>query len=90
MNIEPIGTRVAVKVEEVTNKTKTGILIPNTSKEKPTLGTITALNETTKEDFGVDVGTKLLFGKFSGTEIEIDDEKLLILEMDEALAIIRD
>ena len=90
MKIEPLGTRVAVKMEEAVSKTATGIIIPHAGKTKPTIGEIVAINETTKEDFNVDIGTKLLFGKFSGTEVEIDGEKLMILEMDEAFAILRD
>lgn len=90
MRMEPLGTRVIVKAEEAKSKTATGIIIPDAGKTKPTIGEIVAINETTKEDFGVDVGTKLLFGKFSGTEVELDGEKMLILEMDEAFAILRD
>ena len=63
---------------------------PQAGQQKPTIGTIIAINETTKEDFDVDVGTRLLFGKFSGQEVEIDGEKLMILEMDEAFAILRE
>ena len=90
MKIEPMGTKVVVKVEEAENKTAKGIIIPDAAKEKPTVGTIVAVNETTKEDFKVDVGTKLLFGKYSGTEVVLDNQKLLILEIDEAFAILRD
>jgi chaperonin GroES len=90
MKLDPLGTRVIVKVQEAQTKTASGILVPAAGKEKPTVGTIVAINDTTKEDFNVDVGTNLLFGKFSGTEVEIDGEKLLILEMDEVFAIIRD
>ena len=90
MNIEPLGTRVAVKVHEAQTKTATGIIIPTSGSEKPTVGEIVAINENTKEDFNVDLGTRLLFGKFAGTELEVDGEKLLIIEMDEALAILRD
>ena len=90
MTIEPLGTRVAVKVDEPKNKTATGIIIPNADKEKPSVGVIVAVNDTTREDFGVDVGTKLIFGKYAGTEIELDGERLLIIEMDEAFAIVRD
>jgi chaperonin GroES len=90
MTFEPLGTRVAVKVEEAQSKTATGIIIPDSGKEKPSVGTIVAINDTTKEDFDVDVGTKIVFGKYAGTEIELDKEKLLILEMDEAFGIIRD
>jgi chaperonin GroES len=90
MKLEPLGTKVVVKVEEAENKTAKGIIIPDASKEKPTIGVIIAVNETTKSDFSVDVGTKILFGKFSGTEVVLEKEKLLIIEMDEAFAIIRD
>lgn len=90
MTFEPLGTRVAVKVEEAQTKTATGIIIPNAAAEKPSIGTIVAINDTTKEDFDVEVGTKIVFGKYAGTELEIDGEKLLILEMDEAFGILRD
>lgn len=90
MIFEPLGTRVAVKVDEVQNKTASGIIIPDSSKEKPSIGTIVSINETTKEDFNVDIGTRIVFGKYAGTELEIEGEKLLILEMDEAFGIIRD
>lgn len=90
MKLEPLGSRVVVKLQEVQTKTASGIIVPSAGKEKPTVGTIVSINETTKEDFNVDVGTNLLFGKYSGTEIELEGEKLLIIEMDEAFAIIRD
>lgn len=90
MTFEPLGTRVALKVDEIQNKTASGIIIPDASKEKPSIGTIVAINETTKEDFNVDVGTRIVFGKYAGTELDINNEKLLILEMDEAFGIIRD
>ncbi len=90
MIFEPLGTRVAVQVDEVQNKTASGIIIPDSSKEKPSIGTIVSINETTKEDFNVDIGTRIVFGKYAGTELELDGKKLLILEMDEAFGIIRD
>ena len=90
MNFEPLGTRVAVKVEEAQSKTASGIIIPDSSKETPSLGKIVAVNDMTKEDFGVDLGTMVVFPKYSGTEIELDKEKLLIIEMDELFGIIRD
>lgn len=89
MNLEPMGTRVIIKLQEPQTKTASGILIPSAGKEKPSIGTIVAINEITKTDFNVDIGTNLLFGKYSGTEVEVEGEKLLIMEMDEALAIIR-
>lgn len=89
MKLDPIGTRVAVKLEEVQTKTASGIIIPNAGQKKPTVGEIVAVNDETRDDFDVDVGTKILFDKFSGTEVEVDGESLLILEMDSALAILR-
>ena len=80
MKLEPLGTKVVVKVEEAENKTAKGIIIPDASKEKPTIGVIIAVNETTKSDFNVDVGTKILFGKFSGTEVVLEKEKLVDLK----------
>lgn len=90
MTFEPLGTRVAVKVEEIQTKTASGIIIPTAAAEKPSIGTIVSINETTKEDFNVDIGTKIVFGKYTGTELEIEGQKLLILEMDEAFGILRD
>ena len=90
MKIEPLGTRVVVKVQEVQKTTAKGIIIPDAGKEKPTVGTIVAINDITKEDFNVDVGTKILFGKFAGTEVELEGEKFLIIEMDEAFGILRE
>jgi len=90
MTIEPIGSKIVVQVEEVANKTASGILIPDAAKEKPSVGEIKFVNEMTKEDFGVDVGTKVVFGKYAGTELELDKEKYLIIEMDELFGILRD
>ncbi len=90
MNFEPLGTRIAVKVEEAQSKTASGIIIPDSGKETPSLGKIVAINDMTKEDFDIDLGTTVVFPKYSGTEIEIEKEKLLIIEMDELFGIIRD
>ena len=76
MTFEPLGTRVAVKVEEIQTKTASGIIIPTAAAEKPSIGTIVSINETTKEDFNVDIGTKIVFGKYAGTELEIEGQKI--------------
>ena len=90
MTIEPIGSKVVVQVEEAATKTASGIIIPDAAKEKPSIGVIKFLNGETKEDFGVDIGTKVVFGKYAGTELELDNEKYLIVEMDELFGILRD
>jgi len=90
MNFLPMGTRVAIKVMEPENKTASGIIIPSPAKEAPSIGEIIAINHDTKEEYGIDIGTKVVFSKYSGTEIEIDKEKLLIIEVDELFGIIED
>ena len=79
-----------ISLEEAATKTASGIIIPDAAKEKPSIGEIKFLNDETKEDFGVDVGTKVVFGKYSGTEIELDGQQYLIVEMDELFGILRD
>lgn len=90
MKFNPLGSRVAVKVEEAQKTTASGIIIPDSSKETPSVGEIVAINDMTKEDFGVDIGTRVVFPKYSGTEIEIEKEKLLIIEMDDLFGILED
>jgi chaperonin GroES len=90
MTIDPIGTKIVVQVEEVSNKTASGIIIPDSSKEKPSVGEIKFVNDDTKDEFGVDIGTKVVFGKYAGTELELDGQSYLIVEMDELFGILRD
>lgn len=90
MTIEPIGSKIVVQVEEASNKTASGIIIPEAAKEKPAVGEIKFVNDMTKEDFGVDIGTKVVFGKYAGTELELDKQEYLIIEMDELFGILRD
>lgn len=87
MNFQPLGTRVLVKVDEAENKTSSGIIIPDASKEAPSLGTIVAINEMTKEDFSVDLGTRVVFAKYAGMKITLENVEYLIIEMDELLGI---
>jgi chaperonin GroES len=90
MTIDPIGSKIVVQVEEVSNKTASGIIIPDAAKEKPSVGEIKFINDETKEDFNVDIGTKVVFGKYAGTEIDLDGQQYLIVEMDELFGILRD
>jgi chaperonin GroES len=94
MNIRPLADRVLVKPIERNEVKKGGIIIPDTAKVKPQDGEVSAVGEGRRTESGerikpeVKKGDKVLFGKYAGTEINIDDEKYLILRESDILAII--
>ena len=94
MKIRPLHDRILVKREEEKEVKKGGIIIPDTAKEKPQEGKVIAVgggkvNEDGKKiPLDVKAGDKILFGKYSGTEIKIDGQEYLILREDEVLAVI--
>ena len=93
MAFRPLGDRVLIKRVEEEEKTKGGIIIPDTAKEKPQEGEILAVGPGRYDDgkrvpMEVKVGDKVLFGKYSGTEVVIDGESLLILRENDVLAIL--
>ena len=94
MNVKPLGDRVIIQPSEGLEKTKGGILIPDTAKEKPQEGKIVAIGAGKKTDDGkviplsVKVGDKVLYGKYSGTNITIDGDEYLIVREEEIVAII--
>ncbi|MDI6759053.1 MAG: co-chaperone GroES [Candidatus Omnitrophota bacterium] len=96
MNIQPLGDRVVVKPQEAEAKTKGGILLPDTAKEKPQEGTIVAVGKGKVLENGnvasleVKAGDKILYGKYSGNEITTTEgEELLIMREEDILAIIK-
>ena len=89
MNIKPLADRVLVKPAAAEEKTVSGIIIPDTAKEKPLKGEVKAVGKGTKdEEMIVQKGDQVLYGKYAGTEIEIDGEKLLIMRQSDILAIL--
>ncbi len=89
MKLKPIEDRVVVKIDTAKQeKTVGGIIIPDTAKEKPQMAEVIAVG--TDEDLQkiIKVGDKILYGKYSGTEVEVDGEKLLILAKSDILAIV--
>ena len=94
MKIQPLADRIVVKVLEAEEVTKGGIVLPDTAKEKPQEGEVIAvgngkiLDNGTKVPLDVKAGDKILFGKYSGTDIKLDGEEYLILREDEVLAVI--
>lgn len=89
MNIKPLADRVLVKPAAAEEKTASGIIIPDTAKEKPLKGEVLAVGNGTKdEEMVVKAGDTVLYGKYAGTEIEIDNEKYLIMRQSDILATI--
>ncbi|MDZ7374543.1 MAG: co-chaperone GroES [candidate division KSB1 bacterium] len=94
MNIKPLADRVVVKPIEEEEKKQGGIIIPDTAKEKPQKGEVVAVGPGKIDENGkrvpmeVKVGDKVLFGKYAGTEVEIDGEQYLIMRESDILAII--
>jgi len=91
--IRPLHDRVIVKRIEEEEKTKGGLIIPDTAKEKPQEGKVVAVGPGKQDDgkvipLGVKAGDKILFGKYSGTEIKLDGEEHLILREDDILGVI--
>ena len=95
MAIQPLADRVLVKALESEEKTKGGIVLPDTAKEKPQKGEIIAigsgrlLEDGTMKSLEVKVGDKVIYGKYAGTEIKVKDEEYLILREEDILAILK-
>jgi len=92
--VQPLGDRVLLKPLEAEDKTKGGIILPDTAKEKPQEGEVIAAGKGKVEDgktiaLEVKVGDKVLYGKYSGTEIKVDGEDHLIVKEEDILAIIK-
>jgi len=94
MNIKPLHDRLAVEVAEAEEKTAGGIIIPDSAKEKPAQGTVVAVGAGSIDSNGkrvamdVKVGDKVLFGKWSGTEVELGGKKLLVMKETDVMAIL--
>jgi chaperonin GroES len=94
MNFRPLHDRVVVKRVEQEEKTKGGIIIPDTAKEKPQEGEVIAVGPGARNEDGelialdVKAGDRVLFGKWSGTEVKIDGEDLLIMKESDLLGVI--
>jgi chaperonin GroES len=94
--LKPLGDRLVIKPNEQEEMTASGLVLPETAKEKPQQGTILAIGPGRRDDDGnrieldVAVDDTVLYAKYAGTEIKIDGEKLLILKESDVLAILED
>jgi chaperonin GroES len=94
MNFRPLGDRIVVKRVEEETKTKGGIIIPDTAKEKPQEGEVVSVGAGARDESGkivpleLKAGDRVLFGKWSGTEVKIEGEDLLIMKESDVLGVI--
>jgi chaperonin GroES len=94
--LQPLGDRVVIKPTPREEMTKSGIVLPDTAKEKPQEGSILAVgpgafdNDGKRMAMDVKVGQKVLYGKYAGTEFKVDDDELLIVSQKDILAIVED
>ena len=92
--LQPLGDRVVVKPTPREEMTKSGIVLPDTAKEKPQEGTILAVgpgafdNDGKRIAMDVEVGQKVLYGKYAGTEFKLEDDELLIVSQKDILAVV--
>ena len=94
MNLKPLGDRVIVKAVEQEEVTASGIVLPDTAKEKPTKGKVISVGPGKLDDkgkpmeLGVRAGDTVYYGKYSGTDIEVDGEKFVILRESDVLGVL--
>ena len=94
MNLRPLHDRVIVKRVEEERTTPGGIVIPDSAAEKPIRGEVVAvgngkiLDDGSKRELDIKVGDKVLFGKYSGTEVKVEDDELLVMREDDIMAVI--
>lgn len=95
MKLKPLGDKVVVKRLEAETKTKGGIVLPDTAKEKPRRGKVLAVGEGRRLDNGqlvkpaVKAGDEVIFSSFAGSEITVDGEEMLIMGQEDILAVLR-
>jgi len=87
--IQPLGSRVLVRIEAEESVTRSGLFVPDTAKEKPQRGIVEAVGDDT-EAIKVQPGDRVLFAKYTGTEIKVDSSDYLIIESADLLAVVRE
>ncbi|MEW5785479.1 MAG: co-chaperone GroES [Bacillota bacterium] len=95
MNLKPLGDRIVVKVLEAEEKTASGIVLPDKAKEKPQEGEVMAvgpgkvLENGTRSEMEVKVGDKVIFSRYSGTEVKVKGDEYLLLRQEDVLALVQ-
>lgn len=89
MAFKPLGQRVLIKRVEEEQKTASGLIIPDNAKEKPLNGTVVAVSDEVAEEKKVAEGDTVVFAKYAGTELKIDGEEHLVMNLDDILGILK-
>jgi chaperonin GroES len=94
MKLKPLGDRVVLKKQEAEEKTQSGIILPDSAKEKPQAAVVTAVGPGRVEDgktipVQVKEGDKVIYSHYSGTEVKLDDEEYIIVKQSDILAVIQ-
>ncbi|WP_290771268.1 co-chaperone GroES [Anaerofustis sp.] len=94
MKLQPLGDKVVIKVKEEENKTATGIILPDTAKEKPVMGEVIAVGsgeivDGKKVALDVKEGDTVIYSKYAGSEVKLEGEEYLIIRQSEILAIVK-
>ena len=87
MNLKPLGDRLVIKQVVAEETTKSGIVIPGQTKEKPQEATVVAIGSEVKED--LKVGDTVVYSKYAGTSIKVDDEEYIIVKEEDVLAVLK-
>lgn len=87
MNFKPLGKRILVERTEEVTKTASGIIIPDSAKEKPQMGKVVAMAKKVAERGEIKDGSTVLFGKYAGTEITVDGKEYLVMSIDDVLGV---
>ena len=88
MTLKPLGDRVVIKKLEKKDTTKSGIVLPNSAKEEPKMAEVLAVGSEVEQEGELKVGDKVIFSKFSGDEVKVDDQEFIILKAEHILAIV--
>ncbi len=87
MNFKPLGKRILVERTEEVTKTASGIIIPDSAKEKPQIGKVVAVSKKLEDKGEVKCGDTVLFGKYAGTEISVEGKEYLVMSIDDILGV---
>ena len=91
MELKPLGERIVVKMIEVEEKTVSGIVLPSSAKEKPQVAEVVAVSDSLKDsdkNINVKVGDKVIYSKYSGTDVKLENEEYIIVKVEDVLAIV--
>ncbi len=92
MKLRPLGDRLVIKKVEAEEKTKSGIVLPDSAKDAPLIAEVVAIGEAISEDrenkAGIELGDKVIFSEYAGTEVDLEGEKVTILKLEDILAVV--